>query len=62
MTCARRVARSSVRAVLRSALSDALAQLVVLALQDVELVAHSASTETEVMWKPPGPIRRANSP
>src|SRR3954468_16229468 len=41
---------------------DALAQLVVLALQDVELVAHSASTDTEVMWKPPGPIRRANSP
>ena len=40
----------------------ALAQLVVPALQDVELVAHSASTETEVMWKPPGPIRRANSP
>jgi hypothetical protein len=41
---------------------DAPAQLVVLAPQDVELVAHSASTETEVMWKPPGPIRRANSP
>ena len=41
---------------------DARAQLVVLAPQGVERVAHSASTETEVMWKPPGPIRRANSP
>ena len=41
---------------------DAVAQLGVLAPEAIVRAGHSASTETEVMWKPPGPMRRANSP
>jgi hypothetical protein len=43
-----------------------LAQLGVLAAGGLQegcrVRGHSASTETEVMWWPPGPTRRANSP